>query len=85
MLHQASPKDIAQLLLEGKADVGIATDTLEENAGIVALPLLFLGARGRCAKRATRFSRAHDLSLEAIAEYPIITYDEGLTGPPAHR
>ena len=26
VLHQASPKDIAQLLLEGKADIGIATD-----------------------------------------------------------
>ena len=79
VLHQASPKDIAQLLLEGKADVGIATDTLEENVGIVPFPY-YSWEHVVVAQKGHPLLSSTDLSLEAIAEYPIITYDEGLTG-----
>ena len=40
VLHQASPKEIATILLEGRTDVGIATDTLDDHPGILAFPYL---------------------------------------------
>jgi LysR family cys regulon transcriptional activator len=78
-LKQVNPKDIASLLLEGKADVGIATDTLEHNPQVLTFPFLSW-------EHAVVVPNEHPLvhqeivTLEAIAAYPIITYDEGLTG-----
>jgi len=37
-LHQGSPKQIAKQLLEGEADIGIATEALAEYEDLVALP-----------------------------------------------
>ena len=37
-LHQGSPSEIAQMLLEGRADIGIATETLASVEGLVAEP-----------------------------------------------
>src|SRR5262245_7884861 len=38
VLHQASPKEIVTMLLEGSADVGVATEALEASPDIVAFP-----------------------------------------------
>src|SRR5204862_386148 len=38
VLHQASPKEIASILLDGEADIGIATDALEANVGLIPFP-----------------------------------------------
>ncbi len=37
-LNQASPRDIASILLEGDTDIGLATDTMENTAGLVTFP-----------------------------------------------
>ncbi|MES2604253.1 MAG: LysR substrate-binding domain-containing protein, partial [Pseudomonadota bacterium] len=37
-LHQGSPQEIAQLLLEGRADIGIATEALAQVEGLVSYP-----------------------------------------------
>ena len=37
-LHQGSPKQIAQLLLDGEADIGIATEALAQYDQLVTLP-----------------------------------------------
>lgn len=79
VLHQASPKAIAAILLEGHTDIGIATDTLDDHPGLLTFPY-------RTWSHAVVVPEGHPLlavaplTLEAIAEYPIITYDEGLTG-----
>jgi LysR family cys regulon transcriptional activator len=79
VLHQASPKDIAQLLLEGKADIGIATDTLEEAPGIVTFPY-YSWEHIVVVPSGHALLSSNSLTLDALAEFPIITYDEGLTG-----
>jgi LysR family cys regulon transcriptional activator len=79
VLHQASPKDIAQLLLEGKADIGIATDTLEEAPGIVTFPY-YSWEHIVVVPSGHSLLSSNSLTLDALAEFPIITYDEGLTG-----
>ena len=38
VLHQASPKEIVAMLLDGSADIGVATEALEENPDVVAFP-----------------------------------------------
>ena len=37
-LHQGSPREIVQLLQEGQADIGIATESLQQVADLVSFP-----------------------------------------------
>jgi LysR family cys regulon transcriptional activator len=78
-INQASPKEIGAFLLNDAADLGIATDTLDELPGVVAFPY-FAWEHVVVAPAGHPLEGKQDLTLEAIAEYPIITYDEGLTG-----
>lgn len=78
-LKQLSPKDIASVLLEGRADVGIATDTLEHNADILTFPF-FSWEHAVVVPKAHPLTRQKKVTLDAVAAHPIITYDEGLTG-----
>lgn len=79
VLHQASPKEIAAILLEGSTDLGIATDALEDNPGILAFPY-HRWSHGVVVPKDHPLATANSLTLDAVADYPIITYDEGLTG-----
>jgi LysR family cys regulon transcriptional activator len=79
VLHQASPREIAAILLEGNTDIGIATDTLEHNPEILPFPY-HRWSHAVVVPKGHALEAAAPLTLEAIAEYPIITYDEGLTG-----
>ncbi len=78
-LHQASPKDLPAILLEGNTDIAIATDTLDNLPGIIAFPY-------HSWDHAVVVPHNHPLvtgrpvTLASIAEWPIITYDDGLTG-----
>ena len=81
ILQQASPTEIVEMLLLGLADIGIATESLmaEDNLGSVSFynwkhciitpndhPLAQLNPR--------------EITLEKLAQYPIITYHGGFTG-----
>lgn len=79
MLHQASPKEIAEVLLEGKTDIGIATDTLEDHPGIAAFPF-YSWEHSIVVPSGHPLTQVKSITLDEVAEYPIITYDEGLTG-----
>ncbi|AHB49207.1 CysB family transcriptional regulator [Hyphomicrobium nitrativorans NL23] len=78
-LKQLSPKDIASVLLEGLADVGIATDTLEHNPQILTFPF-YSWEHVIIVPKSHPLARRKNVTLEDIAPYPLITYDEGLTG-----
>lgn len=79
-LHQGSPKQVAQMLVSGEADIGVATEALAGYEGVVTLPcyrwthsvVLPLGhpllGLGRTA------------TLQDLVAYPIITYEQGYTG-----
>lgn len=77
-LHQGSPKQIAQMLLDGEAEVGVATEALGDYPQLVALP---------CYRWTHSVIVPPDhplldapLTLEILAQYPLITYDTGFTG-----
>lgn len=78
-LHQGSPSEINQMLLDGHADIGIATEVLGNENDLIALP--FYNWR-HCVV----VNRDHPLAglaqptLKDVATYPIITYHEGFTG-----
>ena len=80
VLHQGTPREIAAMLNEGTADIGIATEALEGRAGARVVSLLFLASRRHRAEGACRSKAQTPLTLEKIAEWPIITYTRASRG-----
>jgi len=83
-LHQGSPPQIAKQAVEGTADFAIATEALEHFDDLVMLPCYhwnrsILVPPDHPLALAYR-SHTQDLSLQAIAEHPVITYTFGFTG-----
>jgi LysR family cys regulon transcriptional activator len=77
-LQQGSPQQIARLLLDGEADVGIATEALAQYPELVALP---------CYRwtHSVVVPPGHPLldgplTLARLAQFPIVTYEPGYTG-----
>jgi LysR family transcriptional regulator, cys regulon transcriptional activator len=79
VLHQASPTEIVSMLLGGEADIGIATEALEDVADLASFSY-YSWHHAVIVPRDHPLERVHPLTLEAIADYPIITYHEGFTG-----
>jgi LysR family cys regulon transcriptional activator len=78
-LHQGSPTEIAAMLSDGDADIGICTETLRDVPALITFP--FYGwHHGVAVPRGHPLESVQPLTLEAIAEWPIITYHEGFTG-----
>lgn len=78
-LHQGSPHQIAQLLISGEADIGIATEALAEYDQLVALPC-YRWTHCVIAPKGHELLDGQPLTLERLAAYPIVTYEPGFTG-----
>ncbi|HEY8555021.1 MAG TPA: CysB family HTH-type transcriptional regulator [Burkholderiales bacterium] len=78
-LLQGTPPQIAEMTLAGTADVGIATEALANYPRLLALP-------GYTWQHAVIVPAGHPLldeprlTLEALARYPLITYDPAFAG-----
>ncbi len=79
VLHQAGPAEIVQMLQNGEADIGIATEALENVEQLTSFPY-YQWRHAVIVPRDHPLEKAQPLTLEAIAEHPIITYHEGMTG-----
>lgn len=79
VLHQANPREIVSMLLDGMADIGIATEALESVAELASFPY-YSWHHAVIVQPGHPLESVHPLTLEAIAEFPIITYHEGFTG-----
>lgn len=82
-LHQGSPRQIAELLLAGEADIGIATQAIADYDEIVALPCYrwtHVVVVRRDHPLAAEAARGSTLTLERLADFPIVTYEPGFTG-----
>ncbi len=77
-LHQGSPAQIAQWLLDGTADIGIASHALAEEPELVALPCYRWSHSLIVPPGHALLDGA--VTLERLAEHPVITYDTGFTG-----
>jgi LysR family cys regulon transcriptional activator len=78
VLHQSSPKEIATMLLDGQADIGVATEALIDTPDIVAFPY-YSWHHAVVMPAGHALESAPKLTLETLADYPL-TYNEGFTG-----
>jgi len=78
-LHQGSPQQVARWLIKGTVDIGIATEALAGYPELTTLPCyqwthLVLVPLGH------PLADGQPLTLERLAQHPIITYESGFTG-----
>jgi LysR family cys regulon transcriptional activator len=79
-LHQGSPKQVAEMLLSGEADVGVATEALAHYEQLVALPCYRWTHSVVVPPGHELLGHDGPLTLQQLARHPIITYDAGYTG-----
>jgi LysR family transcriptional regulator, cys regulon transcriptional activator len=78
-LHQGSPDQVAQMLIDEVAEIGIATESLVNYTDLITLPcyewqhMLVLPAAHPLAAKA-------NISLQDLAAEPLITYHPSFTG-----
>ena len=78
-LHQGSPKQVAEMLISGEADIGIATEALTRYDNLVALPC-YRWTHSVIVPPGHPLVDGEPLTLERLAQFPIITYGTGYTG-----
>jgi LysR family cys regulon transcriptional activator len=78
-LRQGSPTQISELVTSGEADIAIATEAIELYEDLVMLPCY---EWNRCVlvPPGHPLLKAKKLTLEAMAGFPMITYDFAFTG-----
>jgi LysR family cys regulon transcriptional activator len=84
-LLQGSPKQIARWLLDGEADIGIATEALAEYEGLAALPCYawthcVVVPRGHALAQAHAAPGSAALTLAELARHPLVTYEPAYSG-----
>lgn len=78
-LRQGSPAEVCERVLAGTADLAIATEAIGEQDDLLMLPC-YQWNRCVIARPDHPILKAKPLTLEAIAQYPIVTYDFAFTG-----
>ncbi|MDO8178796.1 MAG: CysB family HTH-type transcriptional regulator [Undibacterium sp.] len=78
-LQQSAPEHIAEWVLSGKADIGIATEGLSQFKDLVSFPC-YKWNHVVVVPEGHPLLLKETLSLEDLSNYPLITYDVGFTG-----
>ncbi len=79
-LHQGTPKQVAQMLLDGEAEIGLATQALAQFDGVVALPC-YRWTHSIVVPPGHELLRGGaPVTLEQLARHPLVTYETGYTG-----
>ena len=79
-LHQGSPRQVAEMLLNGEADIGVATEALAGYDGLVTLPCYRWSHSIVVPPGHALLEGEAPVTLQQLAHYPIITYEQGYTG-----
>jgi LysR family transcriptional regulator, cys regulon transcriptional activator len=79
VLHQGNPIQVAEQTQAGEADLGIATESLADYPELVTLPC-YRWNRCVLVRRGHPLTKVRPLTLEALAQHPIVTYDFAFTG-----
>jgi LysR family cys regulon transcriptional activator len=78
-LQQSAPEHIAEWVLSGKADIGIATEGLSAFSELVSFPC-YRWSHVVVAPEGHPLLASTPLRLDDLAAHPLITYDVGFTG-----
>jgi LysR family cys regulon transcriptional activator len=79
VLHQGNPVQVAEQTARGDVDIGIATEALADFPELVTLPCYEWNRVVLVPKRHP-LAKMQPLTLEALAKFPIVTYDFSFTG-----
>jgi len=79
-LHQGTPEQVGQMLLDHSADVGLATESLSSFDGLVTLPCyewqhVIVVPEGHALARGPA-----KLTLKALAAHPLVSYQPAFAG-----
>ena len=74
VIHQGNPTQICEQVLTGEADLCVATEAIAEYPDLVSMPVY---QWNRCVVVPPKHPllKATPLTLEKLAQYPIVTYD----------
>jgi LysR family cys regulon transcriptional activator len=74
VIHQGNPTQICEQVLAGEADFAVATEMISTYPELVSLPVY---QWNRCVVVPSKHPllKAAPLTLETLAQYPIVTYD----------
>jgi LysR family transcriptional regulator, cys regulon transcriptional activator len=78
-LQQSSPEHIAEWVISGKADIGIATEGLSQFEDLVSFPC-YHWSHKIVVPDTHPLAQLSSVTLPDLAEHPLITYDIGFTG-----
>ena len=78
-LLQGNPKQVAEMVLNGQADLAIATESIAEIDGLITLPC-FQWEHMVVVPAEHPILKSKSITLEEIAQYPLITYDAAFAG-----
>jgi LysR family cys regulon transcriptional activator len=78
-MHQGTPIQIAEMASRGLVDLAIATEAMELFENLVMLPC-YEWNRAALVPQGHPLTEITPLTLERLAEYPIVTYVFGFTG-----
>jgi len=78
-LHQGSPSEVVQMLLDGTADIGLATESLAEPEDLVSLPA-YEWEHVIVMRAEDPLAAVEKISLEQLAGETLISYHPSFTG-----
>lgn len=78
-MHQGTPAQIAEMAADGTVDFAIATEGMEEFGDLIMMPC-YRWNRSVVVPKEHPLTKVAQLTLEDLAEYPIVTYVFGFTG-----
>ena len=78
-LHQGNPDQVARMLIDDSADLGLATESLTQFEELVTLPC-YEWQHVLVVPNGHPLAQAERVSLEQLAAEPVITYHPSFTG-----
>ncbi|MDX7998362.1 HTH-type transcriptional regulator CysB [Xenorhabdus sp. Reich] len=78
-MHQGSPTQIAEEVCKGNSDFAIATEALHLYSDLIMLPCYHWN-RSVVVTKDHPLANRQNVTVEELAEYPIVTYTFGFTG-----
>lgn len=78
-MHQGTPMQISELAADGTVDFAIATEALELFSDLIMMPC-YRWNRAIIVPRDHPLTQLSELTLEAVAAHPLVTYVFGFTG-----
>jgi len=78
-LHQGSPKQVAQMVLEEVADIAIATESLSDHDELITLPC-YEWQHAVVMPAGHPLAQLDRISLEDLAHHPLVSYHPSFSG-----